>query len=59
MAFQQQGGMNGGPGGPGDHHAPQGTEYTLQGQPHRGVRRKVHGKELEKEAGGNVMTTLI
>ncbi|KAF2484674.1 WD40-repeat-containing domain protein [Neohortaea acidophila] len=31
MAFQQQqvgGGMNG---GPGDHHAPLGTEYTLQG----------------------------
>ena len=31
MAFQQ-GGMNGGPGAPGDLHAPQGTEYTLQGQ---------------------------
>ena len=31
MAFQQQGGMNGGQGVPGDHHAPQGTEYTLQG----------------------------
>ena len=30
MAFQQ-GGINGGPGGVGDHHAPQGTEYTLQG----------------------------
>ncbi|KAK4540011.1 hypothetical protein LTR36_009909 [Oleoguttula mirabilis] len=32
MAFQQQGGMgNGGQGGPGEHHGPQGTEYTLQG----------------------------
>ncbi|KAK4501213.1 hypothetical protein PRZ48_007020 [Zasmidium cellare] len=31
MAFQQQGGLgNGGP-GPGEHHGPQGTEYTLQG----------------------------
>ncbi|KAK3676316.1 1,2-dihydroxy-3-keto-5-methylthiopentene dioxygenase [Recurvomyces mirabilis] len=29
MAFQQQGGAGGG--GPGEHHAPQGTEYTLQG----------------------------
>ncbi|KAK3717215.1 1,2-dihydroxy-3-keto-5-methylthiopentene dioxygenase [Vermiconidia calcicola] len=31
MAFQQQGGMNGGSGAAGDHHAQQGTEYTLQG----------------------------
>ena len=32
MAFQQPGGMNGGPGaGGGEHHGPQGTEYTLQG----------------------------
>ena len=31
MAYQQQGGMgNGGPGG--EHHAAQGTEYTLQGK---------------------------
>jgi len=29
MAFQQQGGM--GNGGQGEHHGPQGTEYTLQG----------------------------
>ena len=32
MAYQQPGGMNGGQVGPGDHHAPQGTEYTLQGE---------------------------
>lgn len=31
MAFQQQGGINGGAAGGPDHH-PQGTEYTLQGQ---------------------------
>lgn len=30
MAFQQQGGINGGAAGGPDHH-PQGTEYTLQG----------------------------
>ncbi|EMC97011.1 hypothetical protein BAUCODRAFT_32755 [Baudoinia panamericana UAMH 10762] len=30
MAYQQQGGV-GGNGGPGEHHTPQGTEYTLQG----------------------------
>lgn len=32
MAFQQQGGMGIGPGGQGEHHGPQGTEYTLQGK---------------------------
>jgi len=32
MAFQQQGGgMNGGPGAQQEHHAPLGSEYTLQG----------------------------
>lgn len=32
MAFQQQGGMANGGGVNGDHHGPQGTEYTLQGK---------------------------
>ncbi|KAK5125509.1 hypothetical protein LTR85_000620 [Meristemomyces frigidus] len=31
MAFQQSGMGNGGQGGQGEHHGPQGTEYTLQG----------------------------
>ncbi|KAM0719457.1 hypothetical protein Q7P37_005362 [Cladosporium fusiforme] len=30
MAYQQQPGMANGPAGSGDHHGPQGTEYTLQ-----------------------------
>jgi hypothetical protein len=34
MAYQQQGGMGNGPPGPGEHHGPQGTEYTLQGMSH-------------------------
>ena len=32
MAYQQQGGLANGPGGSGEHHGPQGTEYTLQGK---------------------------
>jgi striatin 1/3/4 len=32
MAYQQQGGLQNGPGGSGEHHGPQGTEYTLQGK---------------------------
>lgn len=32
MAYQQQGGLANGPGGSGEHHGPQGTEYTLQGE---------------------------
>lgn len=32
MAYQQQGGLTNGPVGSGDHHGPQGTEYTLQGE---------------------------
>lgn len=34
MAYQQQGGLANGPGGSGEHHGPQGTEYTLQGKSH-------------------------
>jgi hypothetical protein len=34
MAYQQQGGLANGPGGSGEHHGPQGTEYTLQGEPY-------------------------
>lgn len=32
MAYQQQGGLSNGPAGSGEHHGPQGTEYTLQGE---------------------------
>lgn len=35
MAYQQQGGLANGPGGSGEHHGPQGTEYTLQGEPEK------------------------
>lgn len=49
MAFQQQGGMNGGPGQPGDHHAPQGTEYTLQGVM-RFLQIEWHNHERQRNA---------
>lgn len=32
MAYQQQGGLGNHGGGGAEHHGPQGTEYTLQGQ---------------------------
>lgn len=50
MAYQQQGGMGNGPPGPGEHHGPQGTEYTLQGRS-MDTNGQAGRRQLEVESG--------
>lgn len=47
MAYQQQGGLTNGPAGSGEHHGPQGTEYTLQGE------HSIRGRDALRPTGAS------
>jgi len=57
MAYQQQGGLANGPGASGEHHGPQGTEYTLQGESYGESLTRDGRRERERQVSSEVMLT--